>query len=173
MIQPRGTALRGAYRPVKFVSDFAGTRGVTNDQALQFVKDQLIIVITGARRLMIADKSLLQIAALTETRRRVRQARPRACGVAPSSDGRYNINFSPEKMLRSAISEMARIVELHRQGQARPARPTRRRPPTSRGGFGTTRPAGRCSAPARHGEGRRRRGRRRRAWAPSSASAWR
>lgn len=118
MIQPRvnGSFAVRVTDPVKFVSDFVGTRGVTNDQALQFVKDQLMIVIKSALGELAEsqNKSLLQIAALTDdlADEFVKRAPTRMAnyGLSVVQMGDYNINFSPEdeKTLRSAISEMAK-----------------------------------------------------------------
>lgn len=118
MIQPRvnGSFAVRVTDPVKFVSDFVGTRGVTNDQALQFVKDQLMIVIKSALGELAEsqNKSLLQIAALTDDLAdefvKRAPARLQGYGMTIVQMGDYNINFSPEdeKTLRTAISEMAK-----------------------------------------------------------------
>ncbi len=118
MIQPRvnGSFAVRVTDPVKFVSDFVGTRGVTNDQALQFVKDQLLIVIKSALGELAEsqNKSLLQIAALTDDLAdefvKRAPARVQGYGMTIIQMGDYNINFSPEdeKTLRTAISEMAK-----------------------------------------------------------------
>jgi len=118
MIQPRvnGSFAVRVTDPVKFISDFVGTRGVTNDQALQFVKDQLLIVIKSALGELAEsqNKSLLQIAALTDdlADEFVKRAPARLGGYGMTiiQMGDYNINFSPEdeKTLRTAISEMAK-----------------------------------------------------------------
>lgn len=118
MIQPRvnGSFAVRVTDPIKFISDFVGTRGVTNDQALQFVKDQLLIVIKSALGELAEsqNKSLLQIAALTDDLAdefvKRAPARLQGYGLSVVQMGDYNINFSPEdeKTLRSAISEMAK-----------------------------------------------------------------
>ncbi|MBI2894128.1 MAG: SPFH domain-containing protein [Deltaproteobacteria bacterium] len=118
MIQPRvnGSFAVRVTDPVKLVTDFIGTRQATNDQALQFIKEQLMIIIKSALGELAEsqNKSLLQIAALTDdlSDEFVKRSPTRlgAYGLTIVQMGDYNINFSPEdeKTLRAAISEMAK-----------------------------------------------------------------
>jgi len=118
MIQPRvnGSFMVRVTDPVKFITDFVGTRQASNDDALQMVKEQLMIVIksTLGELAESQNKSLLQIAAMIddladEFVKRV-PSRLEGFGLSVIKMGDYDINFTPEdaKTLREAVSEMAK-----------------------------------------------------------------